>query len=453
MAYSYGTALNKNYVSSTAFLDQREILNKLLNITNEESSFLDVMELTGRSVVTSVPQYHHFVNSELYVLGTIQASAVAASSVTINLDTTSWEYANAGDLVLHPDGKVSYLSSKGTSPAVTLKSVDSTNLTIGASDTVAFFSNANGEGSLSPDSRRWGVTKYVNQVQNFKAKFTITDIQKTSKVEVDFNGQPFYMLKGQHESLIKFRGDIAAGLMFGRLSASGAVTSSSTPISGFADGSSSNILDAEGNPVSTTMGLDQYSSLYGYAATQGTNGTLLLSEMQTLTQSLNKIRAPQEYFLFVGTTQNIAFDNFFNNLGNSGITAGTGVSGSARFMISGKSIDLGMDHMKIYGRTYHKKLLPLLDHQNIVNITTNSHKFNKSAYGVPAGDIKTLDGQSTPRIQVRYLAQGDTDLRYREVLLGGLAPTPTNERSVLEVHYQSVQGLQVLGANQLFTMK
>jgi hypothetical protein len=452
MAYSYGTALNKSYVSSTAFLDQREILNKLLNITNEESSFLDVMEMTGRSVVSSVPQYHHFVNSELYLLGVAQASAAAASSVNITLDATSYAYANQGDLVLMQDGKVSYLYSKNGSNAVTLKSVDSTNLTTAANDKLAFFSNANGEGSLSPDSRRWGVTKYVNQVQNFKAKFTITDIQKTSKVEVDFNGQPFYMLKGQHESLIKFRGDISAGLMFGRLSASGAVTSSSTPISGFADGSSSNILDAEGNPVSTTMGLDQYASLYGYALTQGTNGTVLLSEMSTLTQALNKIRAPQEYFLFVGTVQNIGFDNTLNNLGNSGITAGVGISGAGRFMISGKNLDLGIDSVKLYGRTYHKKLLPLLDHQYISSYGA-THKFDKSAYGVPAGDIKTLDGQTTPRMQVRYLAQGDTDLRYREVLLGGLAPTPTNERSVLEVHYQSVQGLQVLGANQLFKIQ
>lgn len=58
--------VNKKYVSSTAFLDQREILNKVLNVTNEETSFVDVMEMMNRYVPTKVPSYHHFINEELY---------------------------------------------------------------------------------------------------------------------------------------------------------------------------------------------------------------------------------------------------------------------------------------------------------------------------------------------------------------------------------------------------
>jgi hypothetical protein len=57
------------------------------------------------------------------------------------------------------------------------------------------------------------------------------------------------------------------------------------------------------------------------------------------------------------------------------------------------------------------------------------------------------------RIGVRYMNGDGTDLKYREILLGGLAPVPTNERSVLEVHYESVQGLEVLGANTFFKLK
>ena len=72
--------LSKSYVSSIEFLDQREILNKVLDITNEELSFIDVMELTGRSKPTSVPEYHHFVNEELYVLATV--TAVTGSGTT-----------------------------------------------------------------------------------------------------------------------------------------------------------------------------------------------------------------------------------------------------------------------------------------------------------------------------------------------------------------------------------
>jgi len=50
------------------------------------------------------------------------------------------------------------------------------------------------------------------------------------------------------------------------------------------------------------------------------------------------------------------------------------------------------------------------------------------------------------------MANDGTDLRYREITLGGLAPIPTNERSVLELHYQSTQGLEVLGANNFFKL-
>lgn len=454
MAYAYGTQVSKNYISSTAFLDKREILNKILDITNEEMSFLDIMELTNRSVPTKVPQYRHFVNTELYLLATAASSPAAAASINVTIDATAYAYANVGDLVLTQSGAVGYLFSKNGSNAVTLKSVNGANLTVVSTDKLAFFSNAAGEASLSPDARKWTPTAYVNQVQTFKAKYQITDIQKASQVEVEFGGKPYIMYKGQHESLIKFRGDIAAGLMFGQISATSAFTASNglptaSPISGFPDGASATLTDAEGNPISTTMGLDQHATLYGVASTQATNGTSLLSEWATLTQTLNKLRAPQEYFLFVGTQQNIAFDNLFNNLGNAGITAGTGISGAARFMIEGKSLELGIDSVKLYGRTYHKKWLPLLDHQYIANYGA-THKFGNSAYGVPAGKIKTNDGEVLDRLQVRYMSGDGTDLKYREIQLDGFAPTPTSERSVLSLHYQSTQGLQVLGANLLF---
>ena len=424
---------DKKYVSSVNFLDQREILNKVLDITNEESSFLDIMELTGRSNPTSVPTYHHFVNEELYVLATVTAvTGSGTTSVTATIDATAYAYVNAGELVLFPNGKVGYVFSKSGS-SVVVKSVDATNLTLVAADKISFFSNAAGEGSLSPDAKRWGVTKYYNQVQAFKGKFSITDVQKASKVEVEFQGKPFYMYKGQHESLMKFRGDISAALMFGRMSTTQ-----------FADANPA-LVDGEGNAVQTTAGLDQYVTTYGVNQSLLTAGSLSAADVKTLTQSLNKDRCPAEYFLFTGTTQNIAWDNFFNALGNGAI-----VSQAARFNVQSK-LDLGIDSVKIYGRTYHKKYLPILDHKNIVNFTGGPN-FKDAAYGAPATKQKTIDGAMVDRIGVRYMAGDGLDLKYREILLGGLAPIPTNERSVLEIHYESIQGLEILGANQFFKL-
>ena len=420
---------DKKYVSSVNFLDQREILNKVLDITNEESSFLDVMELTGRATPTSVPTYHHFVNEELYVVGT--ASAVTGSgttSLTATIDATAVAYVNVGELVLFPDAKVGYVASKSGSNIV-VKSVDASNLTLVADGKVSFFSNAAGEGSLSPDSKRWNVTKYYNQVQAFKGKFEITDIQKASKVEVEFQGKPFFMYKGQHESLMKFRGDISSAMMFGRMSTTQ-----------FSDANPA-LVDAEGKPVQTTAGLDQYVTSYGINHSLLTSGSLSLADITSLTQKLNAERCPSEYFLFTGTTQNIAWDNFFNALGNGAI-----VSQAARFNVQSK-LDLGIDSVKIYGRTYHKKYLPILDHKNIVNFTGGPN-FKDAAYLAPATKQKTVDGAMVQRIGVRKMEGDGLDLGYREILLGGLAPIPTNERSVLEIHYESVQGLEILGANQ-----
>ena len=427
--------LNKSYVSSTAFLDQREILNKVLDVTNEEMSFLDIMELTGRSTPTSVPEYHHFVNEEMYVKATVTSGgATPADTLTLVIDSTAYAYVNVGEMVLFPSGKVGIVTSKTGPASIVVKNVDAADgdLSVADAGTIAFFSNANGEGSLSPAAKRWGVTKYANQVQIFKQKFEITDIQKASKVEVEFQGKPFYMYKGQHESLMKFRYDISAALFFSRKSATK-----------FGD-SSPTLTDAEGKPIQTTMGVDQYVTSLGKNFSLDTAGTLALSDIKEITQELNKDRCPQEYFLFVGTTQNILFDNLFNNLGNSAL-----LSQGARFQIAGKELDLGIDSVKIYGRTYYKKFLPLLDHKNIVNFT-NGYNAANAAYGIPASKIKTNDGQMVDRMGVRYMAEGSTDFKYREILLGGLAPVPTNERSVLEVHYESIQGLEILGAQQTF---
>ena len=430
-------AITKQYVSSVDFLDQREILNKVLDITNEDYSFMDVMELMGRSKPTSVPEYHHFVNEEMYVLGTVSSvtSGSGTAQVVVVVDGTAYANTNVGELVLFPSGSVGIVTTKTGPATLTIRSIDGTNLTIAATNRISFFSNAAGEGSLSPAAKRWGVTKFANQVQIFKGKFEVTDVQKASKVEVDFQGKPYYMYKGQHDSLMKFRDDIAAGLIFGRRSTTK-----------FSDASPS-LTDAEGKPIQTTMGLDQYITTLGSDLNLLSAGTLSLADIKALIQLLNRNRSPKEYFLFVGTTQNILWDDVFNNLGNSAI-----LSQGARFQIEGRDIELGIDKIKIYGTTFYKKHLPILDHKNIINFT-GGYNAKDAAYGVPYTKVKTIDGGMEDRLQVRYMLEGNTDFKYREILLGGLAPVPTNERSVLEVHYSSIQGLEMLDSQNAFKLK
>lgn len=432
----------KSYVSSTAFLDKREILNKVLDITNEETSFLDIMELTGRSNVTAVPTYHHFVNEELYVVATIAASpaisgsGTAASPLVVPIDATAFAATNVGEIAMLKDGRAAYVKAKGASNTLTLVAVDNTALGSYASgDKIAFPTNANAEGSGSPDAKKWGISKIFNQVQIFKQKYEITDIQKASQVEVEFQGKPFYMYKGQHESLMKFRSDISAGLFLSRISSTK-----------FEDANPA-LVDADGKPIQTTMGVDQYITTYGIQDTLTSSSQVALGDLARLTQTLNAARAPQEYFMFVGTSMNIFYDNLLNGLGNSQL-----LSQGLRFEVNGKSLELGIDTFKIYGRTYHKKLLNLLDHKNLTAYT-GAWNFSSSAYFIPADKQKTVDGQMVDRLGVRYMAGDGTDLKYREKLLGGLAPVPTNEKDVLEIHYSSTQGLEILGSQYCVKQK
>jgi hypothetical protein len=431
--------VSKSYISSTAFLDKREILNKVLNITNEDMSFLDIMELSGRSIATPVPTYHHFVNDELYALGTVSAISITdgATSGTITLSDASG--VRPSQLIYFKDGKVGIVQSKSGN-VLTVKMVSPSDTfdnetavtavkTVAVGDQIPFFSNAFGEGSGSPDAIKYGLTKYFNQVQIFKEKYAITGIQKASSVEVEYEGKPYIMYKGQHESLMKFRGDISFAMFMSKKSATNF------------ESSSPSLVDADGNAIQTTGGLDEYVTSQGINKTVASSA-LSLADLRTLTKELNLRRAPDSDMVFTGTNKNIEWDDLFNQLGNSAT-----LSTAAKFDI-GKNLELGIDSVKIYGRTYYKKYLPLLDHKNVTNFSTSFKQFSDAAYFVPNDKVKAHgSGETIDRLRVRYLAGDGSDLRYIETMLGKFAPTPTSDKSVSEIHYESVQGLEVLGAN------
>ena len=460
-AFGGANAVSKQFISSVSFLDQREILNKLLDVTNEEYSFLDVMEMMGQSVQTAVPEYHNFINQELYGNPVTLASTASVNSAFVDVTeftvkTTggagtadAQQEVRAGDLVMLATGKVAYVKSVSDTGSadpkakqLALISVDGTSLTGDTSHTtesqvntalnstkLSVFSNASGEGSKSPAARNTKPVKRSNKVQIFKEKYVMTDIQAASKVEFDYKGQSYYFLKGQHEALTRFRGDIAFARMFG-------VGSTGK----FTDSSYGSLVDAEGNPVQTTNGLRQEIIDNGITEAVAANG-MATTDFENLTTALNKRRAPMEYMIFTGTHGNIEMDNYFNSLGNNNLST------NARFSIDGKELDLGVDKVRVYGRSYIKKLLPIFDHQNVINFT-NSAGIEREAYLVPLGKIKAAgSGESMDYLRTRFMATAGTDLKYREIMLGGLAPTPTDERSVLECHYESVQGLEVLGGD------
>lgn len=434
MAIQFGQ-LDKNYVSSVDFLDQREILNQVLNVTNEEKSFVDIMEMMGKSVVTGNPTYHHWVNEEIYQTLTVDASGTdtaldANNRQTVVLKNNTVNNVRAGEVVMLPDGTTAYVYSiDRANNEVELEPIGSgTQVAYTYADdlVLAVIGNAAGEGSFAPEGRNVGVSKASNQVQIFKESYKLTDVESANRIEFNFNGKPFYFLKGQHEALMKFRADIAQTMLFGRISDAGFA----------AGGAGASLVDANGKPIQTTRGLNEYIEDNGIQENLSGGEIIDLDLFADLARTFAAKRTPKTYTVYTGVEPKIQIDNMANAL-----TSGASFSPNARIMVDGKELDLGMDRLSIYGYNYNIKMLPIFDHQNY------AASFKKRAFLVPEGTVGTIDGGQVERMRMRFMESNlGFDAKYRELLLGGLAPTPTSSESVLEIVYESRQGLEVLGS-------
>lgn len=424
---------NSNYISSLSFLSHsfvqgREILSSVLDVQNEEDSFLDVMQSLGKLKPVSQPVYHAFVNEALYKDNVVTISeAGAGTGQQADIACSSTGTARVGDLMMGTSGNIYLIKSIGAS-GVTFVPVDGAGDASdynAAGDKFVVFSNAQGEGSGSPDPIKYGLTKQSNRVQIFKNKYRISDVAKASKVTVEYKGKPYFMYKGTYEALQRFRGDISNSLMFGKGSGD------------FYAGASVGDMNIDGNAVQTTNGLREELKAGGILESGSPYdfNTNVLTTLQDLTSALNKARAPKDYWMWVGTSANIKIDNALNGLDGSGLT-------SARFSVDGRSIDLGVDKFKLYGRTWNKKQMSILDHNELGSTVTGSGEI----YLVPTGQVKTAGGGgSQDYLQVRYLEGDGNNFSFRETLTGGLAPTPTSADAILDVNYQAIMGLEVLG--------
>jgi hypothetical protein len=422
-----------NYISSLSFLSHsfvqgREILSSVLDVQNEEDSFLDVMQSLGKLKPVSQPVYHAFVNEALYKDNVVTISeAGAGTGQQADIACSSTGTARVGDLMMGTSGNIYLIKSIGAA-GVTFVPVDGAGDASdynAAGDKFVVFSNAQGEGSGSPDPIKYGLTKQSNRVQIFKNKYRISDVAKASKVTVEYKGKPYFMYKGTYEALQRFRGDISNSLMFGKGSGD------------FYAGASVGDMNIDGNAVQTTNGLREELKAGGILESGSPYdfNTNVLTTLQDLTSALNKARAPKDYWMWVGTSANIKIDNALNGLDGSGLT-------SARFSVDGRSIDLGVDKFKLYGRTWNKKQMSILDHNELGSTVTGSGEI----YLVPTGQVKTAGGGgSQDYLQVRYLEGDGNNFSFRETLTGGLAPTPTSADAILDVNYQAIMGLEVLG--------
>lgn len=444
MAVTQGT-LNKAYVSAINLLDQREINPNLIDITRD-SHFTDIMKVVNRYKVTNVPTYNHFVNSNIFATAIISSvsSGYGTSRMTVVLTAGTGGYARVGDLVRISNtnstgrqARIMEVTSVSSVDTVVLQSVDNTPLFAATNDVITFQSNAFGEKSDTPASRRYPVTRYFNQVQVFREADEITDIQKVSKIELTINGQPYYTPLQHLTKLKALNGFISAQMIAGVQSTT--LYSDANPV----------LADAAGNPIQTTMGLDQYITTYGMTEEVATLGTVGFDDVDTLIDALLSRKAPLDMLGWQGSKARRPWDVWLKNLGSSGVE-------SVRLNIDGREVDLMVDRFKYGNATFEFVHLPIFDHPELFPETVVPEMVG-SVYLTPKDRVQTVGGGMEPRMQIRYLPKpmpgGSTNGIITEWSTGALAPTPTSSLMVWHVDWWTNQGLEILGAQQLMRFR
>lgn len=439
MAAGQQGTMNKAFVSAISFLDQRDINPNLLDVSRD-AAFTDIMKLVGRYKEAKVPIYNYFVNQNVFADATVTSvsSGYGTAIITIVLTSGTSGYARVSDLVrssnpnmVGQQGLITQVTSVSGVDTIKVQSVNNMPMYAVANDILSFSSNAFGEKSDAPANRKYGVTRYINQVQIFREIDEITDIQKVSKVEISINGQPYYTPLNHIYKLKYLNGIISAQMIAGVQSTT--LFSDASPY----------LADANGNPIQTTMGLDQYVTTYGITNSVASLGTVGFTDINTMIDSFIANKAPHQQMGFGGSRSKRPFDVWLKNLGSAGVN-------SVRLIIDGKSVDMEVDHFNYGNFEFDFVYLPIFDHPQLFGPTITPD-INGSIYWIPKDKIQVEGGGMEPRLQIRYLpkamAGGNTMSNgiITEWHTGALAPIPTNSQMYWRTDWITNQGLEALG--------
>lgn len=441
MAFSQGV-VTKKIVSSILYMDTREIRKDVVDVQGDygiDSLMID----SKRYTPTDQPQYHNFTNENVLEVLQFDTAGVAGSgtpTLTVTVNTSG--FARRGDKFLFSNGKVGMINSNITTASgkdsFTITSVDGTNLTAIAGDKIAPNGLVVGEKSLEVPALVYGQTKYFNQIEILSDKISMSDVQMKSKVEV---GDGYYMYTQAFAQAKSFKLKLNSSLIGGVKSINQYGTSTPT------------LTDKDGNSVQTTGGLYNEINTYGIADSVATPGTVLMSDIDDLCDQILAVHGPANYLNLCPDSAWRKYDDMFKNLGSSGVT-------SARLNMDGNDVDYNVNKFTKGKFTFEFGSLSILDHPEVFNFAGSS-AIGKSIMGVPKDKVKTESSASggtsslLPRVGIRYMPNPKANLNQgteyiQEFETGGLAKIPTSSEQVLNIHFLSRQGMEVLGAKHMF---
>ena len=438
MAVTQGVMV-KSYVSAIDFLDQRDIDPNIYD-QSRDRAFTDIMKIVNRYKPATMYYYHNFVNNDVYEVGTISAvtsTGLAQIQFTINTAST---FPRVGDLIMTSNannvgkqGRVQAVTFGSGTCTLTVRSVggNSSPLYATIGDSVAFSSNAFAEKSDAPTNRRYGLTKYYNNIQIFREVDEISDVQKVAKIEVNVGGDYHILPYQTVQKYTKLQGDISVQMLAGAQSTT--LFNDTNPF--LADPSS-------GLPIQTTGGLDWYVTTYGISDSAAVLGTFGFTELDEICDNFIANKAPTDQMVFMGSRAYAVLSKFLKNLGSSGVT-------SVRLNIDGRTLDFEVEQLKYRGYTFDFVHVPIFDHPQLFSSTLRAD-VNGSLYFVPKDQVDTVDNGRQPRMQIRYTpspfagANGSSNGIVKEWRTGALAEVPTSSVTQLHTDWYTAQGLECL---------
>ena len=449
MPASTGT-VTKSFVSAIDFLDQRDIDPNIYD-QSRDRAFTDIMKMVNRTKPAKMFFYNNFVNNDVYEVANVSVAGSGASS-TFTIDSAT-SFPRIGDLIKTSNssnaGKqaliTNYVSSTGV---VTYKSVDSQSMTFAVGDKVQFGSNAFPELSGAPTNRRYGLTKYYNNIQIFREVDEISDVQKVAKIEVNVGGDYHILPYQTVQKVIKLNGDISVQMLAGTASIA-STQANTTLFTKQAPGATSPNLttnDANGNaaPVQTTGGLDWYCVNYGVNDSATTLGQFGFVELDEMIDLLIANKAPRDMMVFMGSRAYRVISKFLKQLGSSSVD-------SRRLNVDGKNFDFDVEHLSYGGYEFDFVHVPIFDHPQLFSATLAAD-INGSLYCVPKDQVDTVDNGRQPRMQIRYTptpfmgsaANKSSNGMITEWRTGALAEIPTSSTMQLHTDWETAQGLECL---------
>ena len=419
MAVTQGTVI-KSFVSAVDFLDQRDIDPNIYD-QSRDRAFTDIMKIVNRYKPATMFYYHNFVNNDVYEVGTISAvtsTGLAQIQFTINVADT---FPRVGDLIMTSNannvakqGRIQAVTFGSGTATITARSVggNASPLYATIGDKVAFSSNAFAEKSDAPTNRRYGLTKYYNNIQIFREVDEISDVQKVAKIEVNVGGD-YHILPYQIvQKYTKLQGDISVQMLAGTQSTT--LFNDTNPF--LADPSS-------GLPIQTTGGLDWYVTTYGISDQSAVLGTFGFTELDDICDNFIANKAPTDQMVFMGSRAYAVLSKFLKNLGSSGVT-------SVRLNIDGRTLDFEVEQLKYRGYTFDFVHVPIFDHPQLFSSTLRAD-VNGSLYFVPKDQVDTG-------------ANGSSNGIVKEWRTGALAEVPTSSVTQLHTDWYTAQGLECL---------